>query len=304
MPDSVSAAIDELHSIRDFIRWGASQFTTGDLFFGHGTDNALDEAAWLVLDVLSLPLDLSDEYRDCRLTRAERQAVAERLIARITTRKPAAYLTGTAWFCGLPFQVDESVLVPRSPLAELIETRFSPWVAAERVTRILDLCSGSGCIGIAAAYAFPEAQVDLAELSSDAVALSEQNVASHALSERVTVYESDLFAAVPEQRYDLIVSNPPYVDAQDMAALPAEFRHEPELGLAAGEDGLNIVRRILSDAAEYLTETGALVVEVGNSQAALEAAYPELPFVWLEFERGGHGVFYLPAAALRGRQNA
>ncbi len=289
---SASAAVDELGTLRDLIRWGASRFREAGLWFGHGTDNALDEAAWLVLHALSLPLDLPSEWRDCRLTRAERQKVVELLERRVDTRKPAAYLTGEAWFCGLPFFVDESVLVPRSPIAELIQNRFEPWLIGP-VGRILDLCAGSGCIGIACAMAFPEAHVDLGDISPEALSVAARNVERHQLSDRVRLIQSDVFDAIPQQQYDLIVTNPPYVDAQDLAAMPDEYRAEPELGLAAGDDGLAIARRILADAARYLAEDGVLIMEVGNSEAALERAYPRLPFTWLEFEHGGHGVCLL-----------
>ncbi len=285
-------AVDELRTLRDLIRWGASRFGEAGLYFGHGTDNALDEAAWLVLHALDLPLDLADAYRDCRLTREERERVVALLRQRIETRQPAAYLTGEAWFCGLPFHVDESVLTPRSPIAELIEARFSPWLA-NAPARILDLCCGSGCIGIACAVVFPEAQVDMSDISPAALDVARRNIGRHGVGDRVTVIESDVFSAIPAATYDLIVSNPPYVDARDMAALPDEYRAEPALALAAGDDGLDIVRQILAGAADYLADDGVLVVEVGNSAQALCEAYPQTPFLWLDFERGGHGVFLL-----------
>ncbi len=292
MHDATTAAA-ELRTIRDLIRWGASRFNEVGLHFGHGTDNAFSEASWLVLHALSLPLDLDGDWLDSRVTSDERRVVLDLLRQRIEQRKPAAYLTGEAWFCDLPFTVNESVLVPRSPIAELIRSGFSPWLPVEPVTSVLDLCCGSGCIGIACAHAFPEAEVVLSDISDAALSLAQENIARHGLEERVRAVRSDVFDDLPRQRFDLIVSNPPYVDAEDMASLPPEYHHEPSLGLAAGEDGLDIVRRILADAPRYLADDGLLVVEVGNSQPALEAAFPRIPFTWVEFESGGHGVFVL-----------
>ncbi len=288
----------ELTSVRDFIRWGASRMNAAGLHFGHGTDNALDEAASLVLHALHLSPDLPAEYLAAALTSAEKRVVLNLLQRRIEERIPAAYLTGRIWFMGLPFHVDERVLVPRSPIAELIEQRFQPWLD-EPVERILDLCTGSGCIGIACAHAFPEAEVDLADISAGALEVARRNIAEHGLDDRVRAIESDLFAALDEWRYDLIVSNPPYVSEAEYATLPTEYHREPELGLTAGADGLDIVRRILAEAADHLTETGLLVVEVGNSRAAVLETWPEVPFVWPEFERGGEGVLLIGAAELR-----
>lgn len=286
--------VTDLHSIRDFIRFGASQFRAAGLRFGHGTDNALDEAAWLVLHTLSLPLDLPEEWWDSRLTPAERGRVEAVLRLRVSTRKPAAYITREAWFMGIPFYVDERVLVPRSPIAELIAAEFSPWLESADVHRVLDLCTGSGCIGLATGSVFPEAEIWLADLSPEALAVARRNVRNHGMEDRVRVVQSDVFdglATAP--RFDLIVSNPPYVDSAEMAELTPEYRHEPSLGLAAGADGLDVVRRILAEAAQHLTDGGVLIVEVGNSQPALEDAFPELPFTWLEFAGGGQGVFLL-----------
>lgn len=286
-------------TIKDYIRWGASRFVQAQLSFTHGMASAIDEAAYLVLHTLHLPVDTPSLYFDSRLTTEERQAVAAILQQRIETRKPAAYLTHEGWFCGLPFYVDERVLVPRSPLAEYIEKQFAPFIDPAEVDSILDLCTGSGCIGIACAYAFPHAQVDLSDISPDALDVAAINIQRHQVGAQVQAIQSDLFDQLQGRQYDLIVSNPPYVDAQDMAGLTDEFRYEPELGLASGDDGLAHVRRILRDAAEHLTPHGLLVVEVGNSQFALREAYPEVDFHWLEFERGGEGVFLLSAEQVR-----
>ncbi|UZD67521.1 50S ribosomal protein L3 N(5)-glutamine methyltransferase [Marinobacter sp. AN1] len=284
--------IDDLITVRDYLRYAASRFSEAGLYYGHGTDNLWDEAVLLVMRSLHLPLENNNLFLEARLTRDERQLILERIERRINERRPVAYLIGEAWFMGLPFHVDERVLVPRSPISELLEARLQPWLADHPVERILDLCTGSGCIGIAAATVFPEAEVELSDISEDALAVAESNIELHELADRVLTVRSDVFDQVTG-RYDVIVSNPPYVDAEDMADMPAEYHHEPRLGLEAGDDGLSIAHRILADAAEHLNPGGLLVVEVGNSWHALDAAYPQLPFTWLDFENGGDGVFLL-----------
>ena len=295
--------LQALTTIRDFVRWGSSEFLRRDLSFGHGFASALDEARYLVLYALSLPWDWPDDYLDATLIAEEREKVIAILRVRVETRQPAAYLTRESWFCGLRFYVDERVLVPRSPMAELIANHFEPWIDASRVTRILDLCCGSGCIAIACRYYFPEAEICAADISADALEVVATNLEMHDLVGQIEVAESDLFAAVEPRPFDVIVCNPPYVDADDMAALADEFRHEPELGLRAGEDGLAVVDRILAEAAEYLDAEGVIFIEVGNSQPALEAKYPFLPMTWIDFEYGG-GVCCIRAADLAGHRDA
>ncbi len=283
----------ELFSLRDYLRWAISEFGRAGLFFGHGTDNAFDEARVLVFHGLNLPLAIDPALLDARLTLDERHKVLHLIQRRVEERLPAAYLTHEAWFAGLSFYVDERVLVPRSPIAELIAQDFEPWLSGSRPQRILDLCTGSGCIGIACAYQFEDAYVDLVDISLDALNVADINIARHELGDRVSAVQSDVFDLLEGQQYDLIVSNPPYVDAQDLATMPAEYQREPALGLASGPDGLDITRRILREAANYLTDEGVLIVEVGNSCIALDEAFPTVPFMWLEFEHGGHGVFVM-----------
>ena len=295
---NVNYQYEGLETVIDFVRWGGTLFRQANLFFGHGTDNAFDESKVLTFHVLNLPWEVPENYWLSRLTMVEKQQVTELFKRRIESRKPAAYLTGEAWFAGMRFKVNESTLVPRSPIAELIAQRYEPWVNPDRVTHVLDLCTGSGCIGIASLQAFPNATVDLADISTDALAVAQQNIELYGLQAVAFAIESDLFSALEGKQYDLIVSNPPYVDAIEMDALPAEFQQEPRLGLEAGKDGLDLVRKILAEAAHYLKDDGVLIVEVGVSQYYMEATYPELPLFWFEFEQGGEGVFAIQKSEL------
>lgn len=291
--------MEELSTLRDFVRWGASRFNQAGLYFGHGTDNAVDEAVYLVLHTLHLPHDIPESLWAANLTAEEKRAVLAVLRERLEKARPAAYITQQAWFAGLRFYVDERVLIPRSPIAELITERFAPWIHdPQEVTHILDLGTGSGCIAIACALTFSQAEVDAVDISADALEVARRNVDDYLLEDRIELLQSDLFSALAGRCYDLIVSNPPYVDAAELAAMPAEFRHEPCLGLASGQDGLDAVRGLLAQAAEYLTPQGILVVEVGASAQALSEAYPEVDFMWLELARGGEGVFLLTARQL------
>lgn len=295
---NVDEVIDEFRTLNDMLRWAVSQFNAAGLFYGHGTDNSWDEAIQLLLPALDLPPVIDGDLRQARLTRSERAHLAHLILQRIEHRVPAPYLTNKAWFAGYEFYVDERVLIPRSPIGELINKRFAPWLQHEP-TRIMDLCTGSGCIAIAMAHAFPAAEVDALDLSPDALAVCEMNIDMHGMSGQVVPICSDLFDALPKgDKYDLIVSNPPYVDAEDMSDLPDEFRHEPELALAAGHDGLDLVRRILAEAGALLNENGVLIVEVGNSMVHMDTLYPEVKFEWIKFEHGGDGVFVLTKAQL------
>jgi len=295
MQTSSSELISTLATVRDYIRWATSRFNQAQLYFGHGSATALDEAAALVLHTLYLPYNLADTYLNAVLTLPERNAIIAIVERRINERVPAAYLTHEAMFAGLAFYVDERVLVPRSPIAELIEQRFAPWIDESEVIAILDLCTGSACIAIACAYAFPDADVDAVDISVDALAVAEINVAKHQLEDVVSLCRSDLFADLPDNRYDIIVSNPPYVSLDEWRQLPTEFHAEPDLGFKGGESGLDLVIRILADADDYLTEQGILVVEAGRSAQTLQNTFPDVPFYWLDFERGGDGVFLLTA---------
>src|SRR5690625_3145310 len=274
----------------DYIRWGASRFAQAELRFGHGTDNAVDEAAQLVLHAIGLDHNVPDAYLQATLTLPERRAIIDLLDARIETRKPAPYLTGTAWFAGLPFHVDERVIIPRSPIAEMIENGFQPWLDYREPLSILDLCTGSGAIAIACALAFPDARVVASDASTDALDVARINVDRHNIGPQIECVESDLFAGLGNQRFDLIVTNPPYVSREEWQSLDAEYHHEPEFAFTGHDDAIDLVSRLLLAAPDYLTEDGMLVLEVGYSAFALEQRYPDLPVSWVELEHGGFGV--------------
>lgn len=296
--DSIDTGDPVSLTVGQAIDFCCARLSDSDVFFGHGTDNPWDEAVQLVLHVAELPVDADDGVLPHALDAAQAARLMALLQRRIEEHVPLPYLTGRAWFAGLEFLCDPRALVPRSPLAELILADYRPWYTGPGPERILDLCCGGGCIGLAAAH-YGSARVDLADIDERALALAADNRDRLGLQARVDFVTSDLFAALEGRRYDLILSNPPYVDAVDLASMPAEYHHEPERGLGSGPDGLHITQRILAQARDFLEDTGLLVVEVGNSWEALERAYPEVPFTWLEFEHGGHGVFALSAAELR-----
>lgn len=281
-----------LCTIGDFIRWCSSEMTRHGVFFGHGTDNAWDEATFLVLSAVNQPLDSGPSLLGLRLIPEEKHRVASYLQQRIEQRRPLPYITGEAWFAGKPYAVTPDVLVPRSPFAEILAAGCEPWVS-QAPDSILDMCTGSGCIGIEAAYEFPEAAVDLVDISPAALAVAQRNIDRHQMAGRVRTVESDGFKQLAGKTYDLILANPPYVDAEDLADMPSEFQAEPAMALGSGEDGLDLTRQLLADAPAHLNPGGVLFVEVGNSAPALEAAFPELPFTWIELEHGGHGIAVL-----------
>jgi ribosomal protein L3 glutamine methyltransferase len=281
------------------LQFCSDALSDSDVFFGHGTDNPWDEAVQMVLSVADLPLDSDDGVLPHLLDDRAWNDLQEILRRRITEHLPLPYLLGRAWFAGLEFNCDPRAIIPRSPIAELIRHDFQPWYGGPPPRRVLDLCCGGGCIGLAVAHYFPEVEVDLLDIDSAALDLARENVALLDLGQRVNVVQSNLFDALKDVSYDLILSNPPYVDAQDLASMQAEFHHEPELALGSGPDGLALTRSILARAADYLHDTGLLVVEVGNSWTTLEQAYPTVPFTWVEFEQGGHGVLALSARELQ-----
>lgn len=292
-------AHNTLITVRDLLRYAISRFSAAQLYFGHGSDNAWDEAAYLILHTLHLPLDRLEPFLDARLLPDERKAVLSIIDQRIHTRQPAAYLTHEAWLGEHRFYVDERVIVPRSFIAELLDEQLSPWIDSPwQVNRVLDLCTGSACLAILAALAFPEAEVDAVDLSADALAVARRNVDEYGLAERLHLMHADLFAGLAGVRYDLIIANPPYVNADSVDRLPPEYRHEPELALGSGADGLDATRRILAEARRHLNPGGILVVEIGHNRDALEAAYPDTPFTWLDTRAGDQYVFLLSAEQL------
>ncbi|WP_445082541.1 50S ribosomal protein L3 N(5)-glutamine methyltransferase [Candidatus Nitrotoga sp. AM1P] len=285
---------NELHTVRDWLRFTVSAFNEAKLSFGHGSANAYDEAAYLILHTLHLPLDTLNPFLDAQLIAEEKKVLLALLKQRVDERIPVAYLTHEAWLGDFSFYVDERVIVPRSFIAELIREQFTPWVDETKiVTHVLDLCTGSACLAILAAHAFPDAIVDAVDISPAALEVAQRNVADYGLEDRINLIKSDIFSNLTDKQYDVIISNPPYVDAPSMAALPPEYRHEPQLALGSGADGLDATREILEHAAEHLNPNGLLVVEIGHNRPALEAAYPNLPFIWLEVAAGDEFVFML-----------
>ncbi len=292
--DYFPEAAGTLKTVRDCLRFAISRFNEAGIHFGHGSDNAYDEAAYLILHTLHLPLDRLDPFLDSALTQSEIRELLTVIGQRVDKRLPAAYLTNEAWLGGHRFYVDERVIVPRSFFAELLDEQMVPWIDdADSITRVLDLCTGSGCLAILAALAFPNATVDAVDISPDALEVARRNVADYQLQDRVHLIESDLFVKLGGREYDLIISNPPYVNAESVAALPQEYLHEPGLALGSGQDGLDATRIILGQAAKHLTPDGVLAVEIGHNRTALEAAYPTLPFTWLEVEAGEDFVFLM-----------
>jgi ribosomal protein L3 glutamine methyltransferase len=286
-------------TVRDVLRYAVSRFNQAGLAFGHGSSNAYDEAAYLVLHTLHLPIDLLEPFLDARLTPEEIDAVLKVVERRATDRVPAAYITQEAWMHGHRFHVDERVIVPRSFIGELLQDGLQPYVDdPEQVGAVLELCTGSGCLAILSAYAFPNADVDAVDLSPAALEVAARNVRDYQLDERIALFEGDLYAPLPERRYDVIITNPPYVNADSMKALPAEYRHEPEMALAGGADGMDIVRRIIADARNWLTDDGVLVVEIGNERAHVEAAFGGLDLVWMSTSAGDDNVFLIQASDL------
>ena len=310
-----NTALNELITIRDWIRFAVSQFEASDIFYGHGTDNAYDEAVWLIMSALHLPMDTLNNFLDARLTTSERNKLAGFIEQRITKHTPTAYLVKEAWLQGLKFYVDERVLIPRSFIAELLNHdsissdsstsslsawELSPWIEyPEMVESAADICTGSGCLGVLLASAFPNAAVDVIDISQDAIDVANINIVNYGLQEQITAIKSDMFAALKGKKYDVIISNPPYVDAPSMAALPAEYQNEPQLALGSGVAGLDHTHTILREAANYLNDDGILIVEIGHNREALEAAYPNLVFNWLEVSSGNEFVFLLTREQLQ-----
>ena len=286
--------INDLHTVRDYLRFAVSRFNASGLFFGHGSDNSWDEAVYLILHTLKLPLDRLEPFLDARLLTHEREALLKIIGQRCDERLPAAYLTHEAWLGEHRFYVDQRVIVPRSFIAELLDEQLTPWIDDPwAIESALDLCTGSGCLAILTALAFPNAHVDAGDLSEDALSVARRNVDDYQLAEQVELIHSDAFTALQGRRYDLIISNPPYVNAESVAALPPEYLHEPEMSLGSGEDGLDFTRIILREARQHLNPNGLIVVEIGHNREVLEAAYPALPFTWLDTQAGNENVFML-----------
>ncbi|MDP2135599.1 MAG: 50S ribosomal protein L3 N(5)-glutamine methyltransferase [Sulfuritalea sp.] len=297
----INGTTDELLTLRDWLRWAVSRFNEAGLYYGHGTDNAWDEAVWLVLATLHLPRDTLDPWLDAHLTKSERLLLLGNLQQRVVHRLPTAYLVQEAWLGAFRFYVDQRVIVPRSYFAELLEGGFAPWIDdPARVESALDLCTGSGCLAILMAHAFPNAEIDAIDISPDALVVASRNIADYHLADRIRAIESDLFAGVAGRRYDLIVCNPPYVTAEAMAALPPEYRHEPALALAAGADGLDVVRRILAEAGAHLNPRGVIAIEVGHNQDLVTDAFPDLPAIWVDTEHAEGKVFLVTREDLPG----
>ena len=287
------------NTVRDLMRYAVSRFTEAQVSFGHGTANAYDEAAYLILHTLHLPLDMLDPFLDAQLLDSERDTVMHMIERRATERVPAAYITGGAWMHGYRFTVDERVIVPRSLIGEVLHERLHPWIdEPEAVSAVLELCTGSGCLAILAADAFPNSEVDAVDVSTDALEVAHRNVTDYTLDDRIALFAGDLYEPLPQRRYDLIISNPPYVNAESMLSLPAEYRHEPTLALAGGIDGMDLVRRIIGEAREWLTDDGLLVIEIGNERANVEAAFGGLDLTWLTTSAGDDAVFLIHAADL------
>ena len=294
-----TTASTELLTIRDWLRYAVSQFEASDIFYGHGTDNAYDEAVWLVMSALHLPMDTLNNFFDARITNVERSKLSQLLEQRISSHTPTAYLVKEAWLQGLKFFVDERVLVPRSFIAELLNDDLSPWIEyPELVESAADICTGSGCLGVMLASAFPNAAVDVVDISTDALDVANINIANYGLEDQITAIQSDMFTALKGRKYDVIISNPPYVDAPSMAELPAEYRNEPQIALGSGNDGLDHTHTLLREAGHYLNENGILIVEIGHNRDALQAAYPNIAFNWLEVSSGNEFVFLLTKAQL------
>ncbi|HYG31927.1 MAG TPA: 50S ribosomal protein L3 N(5)-glutamine methyltransferase [Methylophilaceae bacterium] len=295
-------AAHQLHTIRDWLRYAVSRFEQAGIFYGHGTASAYDEAAWLILATLHLPHDTLENFLDAVILEQERRQLAHLIERRVTERIPTAYLVREAWLKGYKFYVDERVIVPRSFIAELLENSLSPWIEyPDMVESAADICTGSGCLGILLADAFPSAHIDVVDISPDAIAVANINIANYGLQDRVHAVLSDMFQALEGKTYDLIISNPPYVDAPSMAALPAEYRNEPQISLGSGTAGLDHTDTLLREAPKHLNDGGILVVEIGHNRDALLEAYPELPFTWLEVEAGNEFVFLLTKKQLEGR---